>query len=247
MTAPGSAELRDVYEDQYATGDPERAGAWRELCARNKAEHVIDLAGALHQAPRAIADIGCGDGVLLGLLAGAGIGERRDGFEISERAVAIAAGRAGVDSVQRFDGLSLPAPDGAYDLGVLSHVLEHVPDPGPLLAEAARVCHALIVEVPLEDNRSASRPAAQRGREAVGHLHRFARADIAALAAGAGLTVTADVADPLPRAIHTFHAEGAAAGVRANAKAALRRALFAVAPATAERTFTLHYACLCTR
>jgi SAM-dependent methyltransferase len=245
MTAIESAELRDVYEAQYATGDPARAGAWRELCARNKAAHVLELAAALREPPATVADLGCGDGVVLGLLADAGFGERLEGFEISERAVALAAARPGVDRVRRFDGRSLPVADGAFDLGLLSHVIEHVPDPAPLVAEAARACRALIVEVPLEDNRSASRPAAERGRQAVGHLHRFARSDVAALAAGAGLRIAADVADPLPRAIHVFHAAGPAQRARGHLKATVRSALFALAPKTAERTFTLHYAALC--
>jgi hypothetical protein len=34
---------------------------------------------------------------------------------------------------------------------------------------------------------------------------------------------------------------------RATTKAALRRGLFALSPSLAERTFTLHYACLCVR
>ena len=39
--------------------------------------------------------------------------------------------------IEAFDGGEVPADDGEYDLAILSHVLEHVPVPGPLLAEAA--------------------------------------------------------------------------------------------------------------
>lgn len=245
--AAGSHELRDEYERQYsAAGDEARRyGAWRELCAANKADHVVALIARLPRPPRTVAEIGCGDGVLLAELGRRGVGEARDGFDISERAVAYAAGRPEIDRAERFDGATLPVADGAYDLGVLSHVLEHVPDPLPLLGETARACRAVVVEVPLEDNLSASRPAAQAGREAIGHLHRFARADVAALAAGAGLRVADEISDPLPRAIHAFFAETPAARTKATAKAAARRALFAAAPRRAERLFTLHYAALC--
>lgn len=244
--ATGSAELRDVYEAQYdAAGErAARAGEWRALCAEGKADHVASLASSLPAPPRSLVEVGCGDGVLLGALAARGIGERRHGFEISERAVELASGRPEIERVERFDGAVLPAADGEYDLGVLSHVLEHVPDPGPLLRETARVARAVVVEVPLEDNRSASRAEAQRGREAVGHLHRFSRADVHALAEAAGLCVAAELADPLPREVHTFWAAGAGARAKGLAKAALRRGVFTVAPGRAERLFTVHYACL---
>ncbi len=210
MTGTGSAELRDVYEEQYGASGEEamRAGRWRALCAEGKADHVLAVAAGLPRPPRSLVEVGCGDGVLLSALAARGVGERRHGFDISERAVAIASERPEIERVERFDGRELPAADAQYDLAVLSHVLEHVPDPAPLLRETARVARAVVVEVPLEDNRSASRPAAQRGRDAVGHLHRFSRADVHALAEGAGLRVAAELADPLPREVHTFWADG---------------------------------------
>jgi SAM-dependent methyltransferase len=246
-TAAESHSLRGVYEEQYsAEGDDAlRYGAWRELCAAGKADHVVELIGALPQPPRTIAEVGCGDGVLLTQLARRGVGERRDGYDISERAASFAATRPEVDVAQRFDGHALPAPDAGYDLGILSHVLEHVPDPLPLLRETARVSRAVIVEVPLEDNLSASRASAQAGRDAIGHLHRFSRADVAQLASEAGLRVAADLADPLPRAVHAFFAATPAQRAKAALKASARRTLFAVAPRAAERSFTLHYAALC--
>lgn len=247
MTATGSAELRDTYEGHYRVDDPEAAryGRWRALCAQGKGDHVVALAGSLPAPPRTVVEVGCGDGVLLAALAARGVGEHRHGFEISERAVAIARQRPEVERVERFDGVTLPAPDSAYDLGVLSHVLEHVPDPAPLLRETARVARAVVVEVPLENNRAASRPGAQIAREEIGHLHRFDRAAVRALVEAAGLEVVEELADPLPRQVHAFFAAGPFAQAKALAKAAARRALFTAAPQAAERAFTVHYACLC--
>lgn len=246
MTDPGSAELREDYEERYDAGggDTARYGEWRALCAESKADHVAELVRALPEPPALVLEVGCGDGGLLSALAARGVGERREGVDISARAVELAAQRPEIASVQRFDGATLPYGDKACHLGLLSHVLEHVPDPVPLLAEAARACRALVVEVPLEDNRSASRPSAERGREELGHLHRLSRKDVRELAAQAGLRVAGELADPLPAAIHTFWAEGPAAQATALGKAAVRRGLFSVAPAAAERTFTVHYACL---
>jgi SAM-dependent methyltransferase len=206
---------------------------------------VGELIRALPRPPQTIVEVGCGDGVLLTQLAQRGVGERRDGFDISERAAASAATRPDVDSAQRFDGHTLPVPDAAYDLGILSHVLEHVPDPLPLLTETARACRAVIVEVPLEGNLSASRASAQAGRDAIGHLHRFSRADFGQLAASAGLRVAADLADPLPLAVHSFFSETPTQRAKAALKTSARRTLFTVAPPLAERAFTLHYAALC--
>ena len=133
---------------------------------------------ALPEPPHSILEVGCGDGGLLTALAARGVGERREGVDISDRAVQLAQQRPEIAAARRFDGAALPYADRAFHLGVLSHVLEHVPDPAPLLAEAARACRAVVVEVPLEDNRSASRPSAERGREELGHLHRLSRQDV---------------------------------------------------------------------
>ena len=242
-----SAALRDVYEQQYsATGaDARLYGGWRELCGSGKADHVTRLIEALPEPPRTIADVGCGAGVLMTLLAQRGVGEIRHGYDISERAVASARTRPEIARAERFDGQALPVPDGAYDLGVLSHVLEHVPDPLPLLRETARACRAVVVEVPLEDNAAASRASAQRGREAIGHLHRFSRADVHTLVDQAGLRVAAELADPLPLAIHRYFADTPASRLKATVKAAGRRTIFTLAPRRAERLFTVHYACIC--
>jgi SAM-dependent methyltransferase len=246
MEAQGSAALRDVYERQYsAEGDDARLyAAWRMLCARNKADHVARLAAELEHPPAAVAEVGCGDGVLMDAMAERGVGQTRYGYEISERAVGFARGRPGVDGVERFDGLHLPVADDTFDLSVLSHVLEHVPDPLPLLRDTARASRAVLVEVPLEDNRSASRPAAEEGRRAIGHLHRFNRGDMHVMCAAAGLYPVAELSDPLPYAIHAFFARGASGRAKAAAKTLVRRALFTTSPKAAERAFTVHYACL---
>lgn len=243
----GSAELRDVYEGHYSAEGADAAlyGGWRELCGEGKADHVAELARLLPEPPRNVAEVGCGDGVLLTLLARRGIGVHRHGFEISGRAVEIAAGRPEIERVERFDGAKLPAPDGSYDLGVLSHVLEHVPDPPALLAETSRICRAVVLEVPLEANRSASRPAAEAGRREIGHIHRFSRAAMHRLVGEAGLEVVAELTDPLPRAVHLYFVSDRAQRARALAKAGLRRGIFTLAPRLAERCFTVHYACLC--
>jgi hypothetical protein len=152
-------------------------------------------------------------------------------------------GVPGMRRVDAFDGANVPADDGAYDLAVLSHVVEHVPEPEPLLREAGRVAAWVLIEVPLEANRSAARPAKRAEAARIGHVHAFDRGAIRALCARAGLTVGDELADPLPYGHHAFFARGAAAHARAAAKTAVRRAIFRLDGRRAERLFTVHYTC----
>jgi SAM-dependent methyltransferase len=244
-----TADLTAFYEAGYTQPDPERAallGRWRALGAASKAAHVVELTRRAGVLATTLVEIGCGDGALLAALSAAGVATVYEGFELAGPAAAIAAGRGipGARRIEAYDGARVPAGDGAYDLAVVSHVLEHVPDPAALLAEAARVARWVLVEVPLEDNRSARRPAKVAEAREIGHIQAFSREAIAGLAAGAGLRIVEQLADPLPRRHHAFFATGAAAQVSATAKWALRSALWHAAPRRAERLFTVHYAAL---
>lgn len=235
-------DLAGFYDSAYARGG-ERHAAWRELGARGKADHVQALAGSAER----VVEVGCGDGALLAELSRRGFGRSLAGFEISEAALELARARSipRVERLAGFDGARLPAADGEFDLGLLSHVLEHVPEPVPLLRETARVARKVVVEVPLERNLSGGRALKREQSSEIGHLDALDRRAVRAMVAAAGLRVEAELLDPLPRAVHTFFADDAVARARGLAKAALRRGLFRVWEAAAERTFTLHYACLC--
>jgi SAM-dependent methyltransferase len=231
------------YTAGYAVEDPAEAaklGRWRALGARTKAEHAFELCRRARLFPTTLVEIGCGDGALL--LELSRLAAVLDGFELSPTAIALARARnmPGARRLEAYDGAHVPAPDGAYDLAVLSHVLEHVPEPAPLLAEAARVGRHVLVEVPLEANRSAARPAKRAEAARIGHLHAFDREQVRALLAGAGLRPLAELSDPLPYAHHAFFGGGAAVTL----KWAIRAAAWRAAPQRAERLFTVHYAVL---
>jgi SAM-dependent methyltransferase len=242
-----SAGLARFYEDAYSrpAGEGELYARWRALGAVGKADHVVGLCRRAGIEPSSTLEVGCGDGALLAELGRRGFGGRLSGVEIAAAAVQIAQRRPGLESVDLYDGSRLPAPDGAYDLGILSHVLEHVPQPAALLAETARVCRAVVVEVPLEDNLSARRASRRVTAQAVGHLQRFDRAGARAVAAAAGLRLAGELEDPLPLTVHRFFATTPRARSAATAKWALRAATAALAPPLARRLFTLHYAFLC--
>lgn len=239
----------DLYEQAYrADGDAaERYGGWRALSARAKADHVETLAAIAQLDPASVLDVGCGDGALLAELAARGFVPAPDGVEISRSAVSVARGKPGLGTVSLFDGESIPADDDHYELGVLSHVLEHVDDPRGLLAETSRVCRAVVVEVPLEANVSARRGSKRATADEVGHIQRFSRESVRALATDQGLQIVADLADPLSRGAQTYFADGTWSHVRGAAKALVRRAAFTLGPRSSERLFTVHYAYLCRR
>ena len=236
-------DLSGFYDSAYARGG-ERHLAWRELGARGKADHVEALVREAALAHESVVEIGCGDGALLAELASRRFGRSLSGFEISPAAVELALAR-GLASVAVFDGASLPVADRSFDLAVLSHVLEHVEDPLPLLREAARVARAVVVEVPLERNASGGRRSKRASSESIGHLAALDREAVDGMIRAASLRVAASLLDPLPREVHTFFASSPTDQARGLAKAAVRRGLFRVAPGVAERAFTLHYACAC--
>ncbi len=242
-----SAALVQFYDDAYSRAPAEaaRAARWRALGAIGKADHVIALCKQAGLAPTSTLEVGCGDGALLCELHRRGFGGTLSGVEITQAAVDIARRRVEIGSVELYDGLHLPAADGAYELGVLSHVLEHVHDPSELLAEVARACGAVVVEVPLEANWSARRGVKREHAAEVGHLQRLDREAVRALVARAGLSIAAELDDPLPLEVHRFFAISPRARAAGTLKWATRAGVHRFAPALAHRAFTLHYACLC--
>jgi SAM-dependent methyltransferase len=258
MTQPGQTPARldadadaktlvSFYDEAYTQdpGDAQRYSSWRALGAVGKADHVMTLCARAGIVPAGTLEVGCGDGALLCELHSRGFGGELAGIEITEAAVQIAAARSEIDSVALYDGSRLDQPDGTYSLGILSHVLEHVPDPAALLREVARVCEAVVVEVPLEANLSARRASKRAHAAEVGHLGRLGRATMRDVVRRAGLRVERELEDPLPLSVHRFFATTRSARAQASAKWALRAAAHRAAPALARRLFTVHYACLC--
>jgi ubiquinone/menaquinone biosynthesis C-methylase UbiE len=88
-------------------------------------------------------------------LADSGFGHRHFALDISASGVERIRRRTIPTLVEcrQFDGYSVPYLDSAFDIAILSHVLEHVEHPRLLLNEAARVANHIFVEVPLEHNR----------------------------------------------------------------------------------------------
>jgi SAM-dependent methyltransferase len=242
-----SASFVRFYDAAYAQAPADAAlySRWRALGAVGKAEHVIALCGLAGVHPTDTLEVGCGDGALLCELHRCGFGGRLSGVEITQAAVEIARSRPEIESVELYDGRHLDAADGSYELGVVSHVLEHVPEPAALLRELARACRAVLVEVPLEANWSARRAGKRAHAAEVGHVQRLDRGAVREIVARAGLSIAAELDDPLPLRAHRFFARTPRARAAATAKWAARAAAHRACPPLARRLFTVHYACLC--
>lgn len=240
-------QLVRFYDESYSRegAQAQLYAGWRALGAKGKADHVIRLCLQAGIRPTKVLDVGCGDGALLSELHRRRFGQTLQGVEITEAAVQIARERAEIDAVDWYDGAHLAASDNAFDLGIVSHVLEHVPDPAALLAEVGRVCKAVVMEVPLESNISARRESKREHAEEVGHLQRLDRGAARAIVARAGLHIAGEVEDALPLAAQRFFAHTLAQKATATVKWGARSSLHLLAPLLARRLFTVHYACLC--
>ena len=138
----------------------------------------------------------------------------------------------------------LPEPDDAYDLVFATHVLEHVPDPAPLTREMLRVGRAVVIEVPLEANLSARRPAARaasEGRRPSAPL-RPARDPLAGGGRAAGAWRPSCWTRCRGRCTRSARRAGAAR-LKGDVKWALRAGAAAVPP-VGERLITMHFAVL---
>jgi SAM-dependent methyltransferase len=125
--APATAEVtavhrRAVYRSSLARGD--------YFILRHLGAFLERTLPRLVRPGLAVADVGCGEQPLRGLLES--LGARYTGIDVQQNfrgTVAVVA-----------DITSVPLPDAAFDVVVCTEVLEHVPDTAGAFAELARLC-----------------------------------------------------------------------------------------------------------
>jgi len=217
--------------------DPrQRLARWRALGAVEKCRNIVSLCGGVpHET---VLEIGAGDGAVLARLEELGFPIRSWALEVNPTAAEAirTRGLRTLADCRVYNGQDLPFDDGAFDLVILTHVLEHVDHPRGLLREAARTGRHVFVEVPLEDTvrlRDDSRPNPS------GHVNFYSPKTIRLLLRTSGLEVLAQ------RLTHPSYGAYAftnrwTAPLRYLFKTAMR-----VCPPVATRIGTYHLAMLC--
>ncbi len=159
-------------------------GVRRELFGEG---YLLDALAALLPPDLVVADLGCGTGAVLPVLAP--VVSRVIGVDREAAMLEVAAERsAGFANVELRRGLldALPLDDASVSVALCQLVLHHVRDLPPVFREAARVLapggRFVVVDMVEHDREDY--------RDTMGHQHLgFAEATVAALAAGAGLRV----------------------------------------------------------
>jgi len=171
---------------------------WLLLGAEEKAASIVTLLGGADI--RSVLEVGSGTGAVLERLDRAGFAERYYALEPSAALLNYMVRRGAITRLVDADAATLRRSRlgrSRYDLVILSHVLEHVEDPGRLLCDALDIGEFVIVEVPLEGSvlgnvRSTLKKwltKVPRRDNAAGHIQFFGYRDIRDLVQWCGGTV----------------------------------------------------------
>jgi 2-polyprenyl-3-methyl-5-hydroxy-6-metoxy-1,4-benzoquinol methylase len=183
---PDDQALRRYYAWTYrreAKGTPNRTPRQVYRAAEGAAARAAVIRSRLKPGAMVL-DVGCGGGELVYLLRRLGVDAR--GIEPDETYSEFARRELDVPVDTAFLQ-DVVFPEARFDLVLMYHVLEHVPDPPAVVRRIARWLKpggALVIEVPNLESRCEA-PVSRFHRD---HLSYFTRATLSAAVAGAGLT-----------------------------------------------------------
>jgi SAM-dependent methyltransferase len=181
-------------EDRLNT--PAQVAEWLEIAAHEKAASIVGLTAG-HEVKEVI-EIGTGSGAVLGALDRAGFAERYWACEPTADLLAQMKpnGRLVEAVPETFDRAF---PGKTFDLAILSHVVEHLLAPAPLINEALQRAKLVVVEVPIEGNAAGNARSWVKGRmgsprvdNMAGHVQFFSRREARELIGHSGGTLLAE-------------------------------------------------------
>jgi len=141
-----SKELKNKYDTHYS----DKTEEWRKIGAIGKCENIINVSKGYKF--KNVIEIGAGDGSLLSILSEKNFTTTFTAVEISDSAIEQIKKKniQGLSQIVQFDGYTLPFKDKEFELGICSHVIEHVEFPRLLLREIKRISKNQIFEVPID-------------------------------------------------------------------------------------------------
>ena len=138
----------DRYYEHVTTDEMQ----YRIFSAYEKCNSILELcAGFEYQK---VVEIGCGLCNIISRLDILNFADEFYGFEVSPTVVRFIQKRIHIPRLKEvylLDTNNTPFENDSFDLGILSHVIEHVSNPGAIIKEALRICKHVIIEVPLEN------------------------------------------------------------------------------------------------
>ncbi len=139
---------QNIYESSL-----ELEAEWLRLGAKSKADSVQALVADLALPLESLCELGCGTGAVLEECVRRRLAKRYFAIDGSKEALQYVRQRNGGQVVLACHDLEVGAPDlgVTFDVVVISHVIEHLRDPQPLLRSLIGKCEYLVAEVPLEN------------------------------------------------------------------------------------------------
>ncbi|MFN0158295.1 MAG: class I SAM-dependent methyltransferase, partial [Bacteroidota bacterium] len=151
MSVSPRQDFHTFYENQY-----QDQGAalieWLRFCSAEKVKSVEVCTEGIPVVD--ILEIGCGTGAILERMDSIGFGEKYWGIDLSHEAIEFVK-TLGIKRLQNAVQMDVNHihdifPGKMFDLVLLSHVIEHVPEPGEVIKAAGRCGKHVFIEVPLE-------------------------------------------------------------------------------------------------
>jgi ubiquinone/menaquinone biosynthesis C-methylase UbiE len=184
-----------AFYDNYYSNVSDTFIRWRDYGALGKCESIVSL--GQHLKPSKVVEIGCGLCSITSRLDKLNFAPEFYGIEVSSSALDFIKEKLDITNLKTvylLDTSRTPFDDAFFDLGILSHVLEHVHDPKALIIEALRICKHVVIEVPLEDCLLPNLLAIyenkikglERKNNSAGHIHFFNKQTISCLVMESG-------------------------------------------------------------
>jgi ubiquinone/menaquinone biosynthesis C-methylase UbiE len=229
--------LQELYDDCYTDGSIEQD---REITSRQTIEHIKII--TKKQRFNNIIDIGAGNGSLIKVLSDLDMCENISAVEISTSGIETIQNKSiqKLKSLTKFDGYTIPHADKEFDLGLATHVVEHVEHERMFLKEAARVCKKLYVEVPLEHTRNLNKTVQIAGP--LGHINFYTNISFDNLISTSGLKIENSAIFPASLERELFLSNNKILG---QIKHQIRKNALKLSPRLATNAFVYMYGVLC--